>query len=238
MAAQNVIIDLSPSALLAGLPSDTAPLPSIRLSLLPASSISAVSSTGSPTQHSVLNADGTIADEDALAIKLADVLESLRAVPEQASLTLIVSIWTPPTTRQQLCRLAFERLRANLLFLADAPLMAALGAGQASCLVVDVGFWSTEATAVVDFMPHLAYAERIPFGRHHLCLPSPCSIEAVDAEIKRVLFEEGRLHEAIWSVVKRVEADKRRPLLDSVILTGPYSALSCSTSLHGLYGSG
>lgn len=232
MATQNVVVDLSSSALLAGLPSDTTPVPSIRLSLLLASPVSAAPSPSidsPPTQHSILNADGTVADENALAIKFTKIFASLKVAPEQASLTLVVSIWTPPPTRQQLCRLAFERLRVNLLFLADAPLMAALGAGQANCLVIDVGFWWTEVTAVVDFMPHLAYAERIPFGRCHLRLPSSYTIEMVDGEIKNALFEEGRLHEAIWSVIKRTEGDKRRALLDSVILTGPYSALSPST---------
>ena len=188
----NVIVDFGifSGAVKAGLPSDTLPVPTINIPF--------------PSMSSLVGNDGEDGQSSHVLAVFQDIYQRLDLAPNSSALTVILSICTPLHTRQFLVKILFDQLQVPSLYLADAPLMAAFGAAQSTCLSVLVSGNQEEVRVeicpVLDFVPNIQTAE---------CIELDASSD-----------KEAQLAHAIWAIVSRCDAEKRRALLENIIVAG------------------
>ena len=191
---QNVIVDFNifSNTVKAGIPSDTLPVPTINIPF--------------PSMDSLLKKDDESGQGSQVLAVFQDIYQRLNLTPNNNTLTLILSTCTPLLTKQLLAKVFFDQLQVPQLSFADAPLMAAFGAAQSTCLSVLVNRnqerITIEICPVLDFVPSIQIAEHLEFDTN-------------DADEREV-----QLAHAIWSLTNRCDAEKRRALIDNIVITG------------------
>ncbi len=159
---------------------------------------------------------------------------------------VMVLLVVPPTWgRDTLCeclRICFEKFGVAGVYVGEVPVLAALGCAQANGIVIDFGHEGTDVSVIWDGHLIRSRSERYPVGGRDIdqfilkYVPSTelrTSKEKGEGELLKeacnIYFEEREgvtgLHHLILSVIRGVEAEKRPPLLDAIIVTGLASQL-------------